>query len=35
MINFHANLPINDLLELLIFIELFHAFFWKFRFLNT
>ena len=35
MIDFHANLPIYNLLELLIFIKWFHAFFWNFRFLNV
>jgi hypothetical protein len=28
-------LPINNLLELLIFIKFLHAFFWNFRFVNV
>lgn len=35
IIDFHANLPINNLLELLIFIKFLHAFFWNFRFVNV
>jgi hypothetical protein len=35
IIYFHANLPINNLLEFLIFIKLFHDFFWNFRFVNV
>jgi hypothetical protein len=35
IIDFHANLPINNLLELLIFIKFLYAFFWNFRFLNV